>query len=416
MNLKNILYLTYDGLTDTLGQSQIIPYLVGLSKQGFCISIISFEKADKLDQHKQLIQTILDTASITWYPIIFKTSPPFISTILNLRRLNALIKLILQTRTIQLIHCRSYLTTMVALNFKTSSRALLFDIRGFWVDERIDGGIWNIQTSVYRYIYTLLKRLEKVLFNKANHIISLTHLGKQIIQNTFFESEQAKQEHPITVIPCCVDTEVFNKANLSPLKLQEYRTSLSIKTDDIVISYLGSIGTWYMLDEMLLFYKTLLVKYPLAKFLFITQDNPSVVTTKASELGIPAQQIVVVSAQRAEVPYLLSLSSASLFFITPTFSKKASSPTKQGEIMSLGIPIICNDGVGDTGQIIKESACGILLETLTVSSFEKAVENFDQLLQIPPEKIRTIALQKFSLENGVESYSNVYKQIEKLLI
>ncbi len=26
-NIKNILYVTYDGLTDQLGQSQILPYL-----------------------------------------------------------------------------------------------------------------------------------------------------------------------------------------------------------------------------------------------------------------------------------------------------------------------------------------------------------------------------------------------------
>ena len=31
-NYLGILYLTYDGITDPLGQSQILPYLFGLSK------------------------------------------------------------------------------------------------------------------------------------------------------------------------------------------------------------------------------------------------------------------------------------------------------------------------------------------------------------------------------------------------
>ena len=41
---KNILYLSYDGMTDPLGQSQVLPYLIGLTKEGFTFHIISFEK------------------------------------------------------------------------------------------------------------------------------------------------------------------------------------------------------------------------------------------------------------------------------------------------------------------------------------------------------------------------------------
>ena len=39
----NILYLSYDGMTDPLGQSQVLPYLAGLSKKGFRFHLISFE-------------------------------------------------------------------------------------------------------------------------------------------------------------------------------------------------------------------------------------------------------------------------------------------------------------------------------------------------------------------------------------
>jgi len=42
-----ILYISYDGMTDPLGQSQVIPYLIGLSQKGYVITIISCEKEDK---------------------------------------------------------------------------------------------------------------------------------------------------------------------------------------------------------------------------------------------------------------------------------------------------------------------------------------------------------------------------------
>ena len=37
------LYLSYDGLTDPLGQSQVLPYIMGLGDKGFRFAIITFK-------------------------------------------------------------------------------------------------------------------------------------------------------------------------------------------------------------------------------------------------------------------------------------------------------------------------------------------------------------------------------------
>ena len=47
MSKKKILYLTRDGLLEPLGQSQILSYLVPLSKN-YNFHIVSFEKQDDL--------------------------------------------------------------------------------------------------------------------------------------------------------------------------------------------------------------------------------------------------------------------------------------------------------------------------------------------------------------------------------
>ncbi len=41
---KQILYVSYDGMTDPLGQSQVLPYIEGLSKYGYQYTLISCEK------------------------------------------------------------------------------------------------------------------------------------------------------------------------------------------------------------------------------------------------------------------------------------------------------------------------------------------------------------------------------------
>ena len=48
--MKRALYITYDGLLDPLGQSQVQPYLCWLGQAGVRIWVLSFEKPDRLDR------------------------------------------------------------------------------------------------------------------------------------------------------------------------------------------------------------------------------------------------------------------------------------------------------------------------------------------------------------------------------
>ena len=54
----NVLFISYDGMTDPLGQSQVIPYLQGLSKAGYDIFLLSCEKKQVFDQNKAAIEKL----------------------------------------------------------------------------------------------------------------------------------------------------------------------------------------------------------------------------------------------------------------------------------------------------------------------------------------------------------------------
>lgn len=57
-SLKKVLYLSYDGLSNPLGQSQVLPFLKGLSQKGHQIYLISFEKTERLNMQQALIETL----------------------------------------------------------------------------------------------------------------------------------------------------------------------------------------------------------------------------------------------------------------------------------------------------------------------------------------------------------------------
>jgi glycosyltransferase involved in cell wall biosynthesis len=101
----------------------------------------------------------------------------------------------------------------------------------------------------------------------------------------------------------------------------------------------------------------------------------------------------------------------SIFFIRPTYSKKGSSPTKQGEIMSMGIPVICNSGIGDTDEIIRQTSSGIIVSDFSTAAYDKVIEQLPEVTQLSPDKIRQSAIDFFSLDKGVERYHDVYQQL-----
>jgi len=393
---QHILYISYDGLTDPLGQSQILPYLIGLHKTyGYEFTIISAEKAENYHTKKQTILHLLEGCAIDWQPIFYTKKPPILSTLWDLQKIQKKALQIHKKKPFGLVHARSYLSALIALKLKKKLRVkFVFDMRGFWADERIDGGLWNLKNPVFNKIYLFFKKKEKEFSKKADYTISLTHNAKQEIQSwTGFNSV------PIQVIPCCVDLEVFQP----PKESKE-------KSKQLTITYLGSIGTWYLLKEMLLFYQTLLEKHPDAVFSFITTDNPQHILEEAKKLHLPTQQIKIQKASRHEVPLLLSESHFSIFFIKDAYSKKASSATKMAEILAMGIPIITNT-IGDHEFLASKYHFGCLLSHLDTVSMHKAIEQIPELLKIPADSLISIAQEYFSLEKGVESYAQVYQKV-----
>ena len=403
----NVLYISYDGITDPLGQSQILPYIKGLSDKGYQIVILSFEKKERFEKQRQIIYNDIENCNIVWHPQIYTAYPPVISTLLDLRRMKKEAAGLHKKYNFKIIHTRSYIPAIAALSLKQKFDVpYIFDIRGFWVDERIEGGIWNLKNPIYYIIFKYFKKKEKQLFANAKHIVSLTEKGKKIIN-----SWNITNDIPISVIPCCVDLNHFNYSNINEEATNKLKEETGISQQDFVISYVGSIGTWYMLEEMLDFFIQLKKKIPKALFLFITQDNPDLIYNIVLQKRISKNSIIIKPALRKDVPLYLSLSDISIFFIKPLFSKNASSPTKMGEILGMGKPIITNTSVGDIDSIVKESNCGILLNDFTTQDFNYAIDKIEDIMKLDKEHFRNVSKKNYLLEDGIKKYEEIYNLV-----
>tara|TARA_B110000046_G_scaffold173155_1_gene195516 strand:+ start:1255 stop:2487 length:1233 start_codon:yes stop_codon:yes gene_type:complete len=404
---KQVLYLSYDGMTDPLGQSQVLPYIIGLTKNGYEFTLISCEKKEKYLENKTIIENICLANNIDWQPLFYTKNPPILSTLWDIIKLSRLAKATHKKKQFKLIHCRSYISALIGLIFKKKyGIKFLFDMRGFWADERVDGELWNLKKLHYRIIYNFFKKKEKEFLSYADKVVSLTENGKNEMLSWNIPN---LTNDKIEVIPCAADYDLFDLVTDKKRKLA--KLNLGLKPSQFVLSYIGSLGTWYLMDEMVHFFSILQKKIPNAKFLFLTPDSKDIILHQAKKHNLNEADFIIKFSSRKDLPQYIHASDFSIFFIKPAYSKKSSSPTKMGELMAMGVPIICNNNVGDVELIMNQCNVGYCLTKLNSSSYEDIAHQLNKWNANTPENIRESSKQFYDLKNGFNLYSLIYKEL-----
>jgi len=195
-------YVSYDGALDPLGASQVVPYLVGLSTRGVSITLISFEKPERWRDvtARETLRRQLQDAGIHWRPLRYHRWPRVPATLWDMARGALAIRAaVRQTRAV-LVHCRGDVTMAMA-RWSRLRTPLLYDIRGFFADERVRSGSWKKGGWLDRVV----RRHEAKSLARADGIVVLTESAVRVL---------AKRHSPLAlpphrVIPTCVDMSRF---------------------------------------------------------------------------------------------------------------------------------------------------------------------------------------------------------------
>ena len=407
--MKTVLYISYDGMTDPLGQSQVIPYLRGLAKRGHQITVLSCEKRHHFALLHERCEAVFADSGIAWHHVRYSKRPPVLSTYLDLARMRRLGKKLTTATLFDIVHCRTVLSALVGQPLARRQDArLIFDMRGFWADERVEGSLWSLSNPVYRRVYHYFKRKERQFFREADLVITLTERAKEFIQSQGSGPEDSAE---IAVVPCCVDTDHFSPEAVDQEVVSRHREELGLANDTFVLAYLGSLGTRYMLGEMMRFFAVLRRQTEGARFLIVTRDDTSLIDSAASEAGVDPSAISIVSTTYEEIPNLIALANASVFFIKTGVSGKAVSPTKQAELMAMGVRVVCNSGIGDCDEILGGTGAGIVVDQMTEEAFLDAATRLRARDGLSHDEIRQVALDRLSLESGIARYHDAWESL-----
>jgi glycosyltransferase involved in cell wall biosynthesis len=381
------IYVSYDGALDPLGASQVVPYVIGLGARGIAVTLLTFEKPELWGQEaaRDGMRRRLEACGIRWRPLRYHRRPRLAGTLLDL---------IAGSRTIAdeasrvapaVIHCRGEVATiMTRWACLPSTVRLLYDVRGFFSDERVESGSWRPGSFLDRAV----RRTEAGNLKRADGVVVLTRGAAETLRR------RRPSLSSLRVIPTCVDVSIFKPRR--PEQKPEFG-----------LVYSGSLGTWYMAQEMMAFARSAAGVVP-GPTLFLTPQPEEV-----RRLGPTPELADIRTVEPGAVPEWLRRASALLFFSRRSTSDRARCPTKFAEGLASGLPVVCNRGIGDLEDVVEREGVGVLVDDFSEAAYSAAALRLKGLLEDPglSERCRLLAETRYSVELGVDAYHGLYTEL-----
>lgn len=407
LDATRVLYISYTGMLDPLGQSQVLPYLFELSKRGVRFTVLSYERqtalAESGEANLKQLSDELAAHNIEWHWLRYHQTPSLPATAFDVAAGIRLGRRLMRENRINLLHARSHIPATIALALKKQTGVkMIFDVRGLMAEEYVDANHWREGSVAYR----ITKAMERRILNSSDGLVVLTEKVWPVISG--WEGLKGRSV-AYRVIPCCIDLERF-KFNEQDRERRRNELGLGNR---FTLVYSGSIGSWYLSDRMADFFVELVKLNSDAYFLWLTQGDPQIIVTLMSERGFSERQFAIKKLTSVAVPSYLSAADAGIAFYKPGFSKLATSPVKVSEYLAAGLPLVINAGVGDSDELSEVWKVAAIVNDFSTERYALAVSTLQQLVnQIDSrQRMRIVAEKLFDLQTGSEQYAQLYDEV-----
>jgi glycosyltransferase involved in cell wall biosynthesis len=402
--MSTALYICYFGLDEALVQTQVLPYLRAIAQSGVRMHLLTFEKTsawntiDERRRRRELRKT-LGGEGVRWHTLRYHKRPALLATAYDIA-LGFLYSSWLSIRHgVGIIHARAHVPGVMGLALKRIFGVrLIFDLRGLMAEEYVDNGVWRENSLPFR----MVKRAERTLVMAADHVVVLTNRLADTL---------TRGEHPLveagklSVIPCCVDLSRY------PVPERKPQPGMS---DAMTLVYVGSATGRYFLREMADFFRAFRDKAAGARLLVVTQSDRVEARHLLEAQGLDASSYTVVRAAPHEVAVRLAEGDVGISFIKPSAALAGASPTKIGEYLAAGLPVVSSHGVGDTDLLLASNDVGFVVTAFDRATYETATDRILTLLLdvATPMRCRETAERYYSLRDvGEPRYQEIYRRL-----
>jgi glycosyltransferase involved in cell wall biosynthesis len=404
-----ILYVTFDGVLQPLGFSQVVRVIAALAQRGFPYGLLSVErKSDLADGDKvRRLERLLGEVEIPWTPVGVDLGGSARRVAEAFARVTGAAAAIVGRQRTSLVHARGYQAAAIANAIgRIKAVPYLFDARGCWIDERPD---W----FGYSTAYAVGKFVERNLYEGAKAVVTLTELhAGDVIDGAFGK----KDRRVVETIPTCADYGEFAILPNRPAKPEGSSVvppdvQLRLR-DRIVISIVGALNRSYLPEQTLALFKYARELNPLVHLLVLTQQQREYGKQLAAA-GIPAEDVTLASATHEDMPTWLSWIDFGLLLLADTIAKRGSMPTKLAEFFAAGVRPVAHACNSEMASWVRRAGSGVLLETTKDEDLRRAAYEIatSSANVTDLRRARDLTAPHFSLSSGVERYAGLLDRV-----
>ena len=369
---QTVTYLSIDPLSSTVGFSQVLAYVERMFQRGVGVDLVTFEHASD-----PVLFERLASRGVQWRPQRYGRRGPAGS-------LGRVLRASFAIRGATVVHARSDLAAASAM--LAGIDRWLWDVRSLWVDQKVASGViraGSFQERVMRWV-------ERRAAWRSAAVVALTESAISELDCRYGEVVSPKAQ----VVTTCTDLERFG---VSPLPELPLRVLLA-----------GTLNSYYDVPSMLDLISELRRRSPIEFIVASPEDT-------AWETELERAEAVRISATPEEMVDLVSSCHVGLSMCRDDAgpSLLAAMPTKVGEFLASGRPVVVNPGLIDAAGFVERYKCGLVFGRTTSVSTEAAVDQLELLLADPmtPERCRSLAEAQFDLEWGVDQLVETYSSL-----
>ena len=392
--MAKALYFSYDGLLDPLGQSQIVPYVSAISDAGYSLTIVSYEKVERTKEQIKFMEIKLQKIGVNWVRLEFKSGKLW--AIKRLISGTLLVRKLCRDLQPDFVHLRGFVPAVIFQLCRTRV-PFLYDFRGFALGEWVDSGKITQSSLLYR----VLNQLDRKAVNSASGFVVLEESAKRLLKETYDVPNV-----PLKVIRTCTDTKRYKKRE--NIKNNENST--------LRFAFLGGVRFPYRPDLALMLIEKLIEHGFDCNIDFINESDHGIIEKAHNLSNISKEKVRILGCEHSEIPDILATYDCGIVMVEPSHWRRVCSPTKMGEYLASGLPVISLEGIDAVDELSKRTAC-----VSTVSSEEllghlqegraQQILSFIKSIDVN-QKCQILANDEFDLEMAGNLYIELYSEME----
>lgn len=258
-------------------------------------------------------------------------------------------------------------------------------------------------------IYREAKEREAASLRQATYVITVSEQ-----MSSFLSEEFSIKKEKLTNIPCYSDSHRYN---YSLDQIAKFRRENNFE-NRIAFVYSGGLAPWQCAKQILKCFEKIqsnskkLLAPP--RFLFLSWDNQVHSFIQDQEVSATLRENLIVKVlENSQVPSYLSASDIAFLLREDLLLNRVSSPTKAGEYLHSGLPIVATRHVGDLSQIIERKSCGYIVDDMHDLNIDELIEWFNIVMQ-NREEFRQRSKKAGQTYFGIDHSNKIRELVQKL--